>query len=59
MSENTPKQTAPARATAPAPEWPKYVQTTIQPTVTIAVEEAEWTDLSRQGLLVDDTKSGD
>lgn len=32
--------------------WPATVRTTIQPDVVLEVEESEWTDLSRQGLLV-------
>lgn len=35
-------------------EWPRTVYTTMQPDVPVQVEEAEWTDLSRQGLLADD-----
>lgn len=36
-------------------EWPATVTTTIEPDRQIEVGEAEWTDLSRQGLLVDDS----
>ena len=32
--------------------WPAKVRTTMQPTVEIEVDEAEYIDLSRQGLLV-------
>lgn len=38
-------------------EWPKTVRTTFQPDVPVEVDEAEYTDLFRQGLLVDDTES--
>lgn len=53
MSDSTPAKPGPApeRKTVQVPEWPKTVQTTIQPTVDIQVAEAEYTDLKRQGLL--------
>jgi hypothetical protein len=51
VSDSTPKP-APAPAKAARPEWPKTVRTTIQPEVDLEVGEAEYTDLSRQGLLV-------
>lgn len=35
-------------------EWPASVSTTFEPDKVIEVGEAEWTDLRRQGLLVDD-----
>jgi hypothetical protein len=34
--------------------WPAVVTTTMQPSVAIVVDEREWTDLKRQGLLADD-----
>lgn len=34
-----------------ADEWPKTVYTTFRPDEAIEVDEAEYTDLSRQGLL--------
>jgi hypothetical protein len=45
---------APQTKRAAKPEWPKTVRTTIQPEVDLEVGEAEYTDLSRQGLLVTD-----
>lgn len=51
MSEPTPKPAPPERKRVEVPEWPKTVQTTIQPTVDIQVDETEYTDLDRQGLL--------
>jgi hypothetical protein len=37
-----------------ADTWPKTVRATFQPDVPLEVDEAEYTDLQRQGLLVDD-----
>lgn len=34
-------------------EWPVTVRSTIEPERDIEVGEAEWTDLQRQGLLLD------
>jgi hypothetical protein len=34
--------------------WPATVTTTLQPDVPLQVDEIEWTDLNRQGLLADD-----
>lgn len=38
----------------PPKKWPVMVTTTFQPDVWLEVEEAEWTDLKRQGLLAVD-----
>jgi hypothetical protein len=35
-------------------EWPVPVTTTMQPGVVLMVDEAEWVDLKRQGLLATD-----
>lgn len=35
-------------------QWPATVTTTMQPDVPLQVDEIEWTDLNRQGLLADD-----
>jgi glucuronate isomerase len=55
-TERTERPAEPERRTEPAPEWPKAVRTTFRPDDVIRVDEAEYTDLSRQGLLVDETK---
>jgi len=34
--------------------WPAAVTTTMQPDVVIEVDEQEWIDLKRQGLLAND-----
>jgi hypothetical protein len=34
--------------------WPAVVTTTMQPSVAVVVDEHEWYDLLRQGLLADD-----
>lgn len=37
--------------------WPAVVTTTMQPQVAVVVDEREWHDLKRQGLLADDGTS--
>lgn len=39
-----------------AEEWPKKVRTTMRPDQEIEVGEAEYIDLQRQSLLVEDAK---
>ena len=40
-------------------EWPRTVTTTMQPTQPIQVDEAEYTDLARQGLLIESLESAE
>ncbi len=39
-------------------EFPKQVRTSMQPDVVLEVEESEYLDLSRQGLLVSESYTG-
>lgn len=39
-------------------EFPKQVRTSIQPDVVLEVEENEYLDLSRQGLLISEGYTG-
>lgn len=41
-----------------AEQWPRKVRTTMRPDVTVEVDQTEYEDLRRQGLLLSEPEKG-